>query len=495
MLEDIEIIQYMQRTNPWWSTGKIPANLVENFHRRDFYKICERLPDRFIMSLTGLRRVGKTTLINQLINHLLQEEDVSARNILFLTFDDPFWNLASVSIQKILDLYCETILGSVLTDLPTDTRVYFFIDEIQYQPDWERIIKVLYDRKLPFKFIISGSSSIHLYSKSSESLVGRVHIQKIFPFKFLEACRFIYQATDQEQELKDLNGFNWRLRKSIETSVRNDSPADIIEFLEKEKLYWLSNKQQWHIRINDYIVRGGFPETLNHDLIESRKYIQTFIDLTIHRDIQNLFSIRQVDKFKKLFLWIVRESSQRTNVKNLTNTIGIKYETLQQYLEALETTYLIRQLPYYAKSTSKQIRWPVKLFIGDIGIQAAYLNFPLYIHEYNTQILGKVIETLVCDHVTRLKFNLEQGLIQPLYYWMDPNTREEVDIICELFHKPIPIEVKYQTQIRKNDLVGIKKFLDTYDSPFGFVVSKETLDTNTDNKILILPLWLFLLAP
>lgn len=496
MLEDIEILQYLQRTNPWWTTGKIPSSLVTNFYRRDFYKIIKQIPDPLILSLTGLRRVGKTTLIRQLIDYLLDKKDVLGKNILFLTFDDPFWNSSGVSFQKIADLYSETILGTTFGDLSEDNRVYFFIDEVQYLPEWERWIKVLYDRNLQLKFIVSGSSSIHLHSKSAESLVGRVHIQKIFPLKFLEVCRFMCHSTDQNEESKNINEFNWAFRRSIEQSVRTQSLTAIVDFLESENLYWLDNQQQWLIYLNDYLVRGGLPELFQYDLAKSRQYIQTFTDLTLYRDIQQLFSIRNIEKFKQLFFWIVRESSQRTNIKNLTKTIGIKYETLQQYLEALETTFLIRKLPYYTKSTSKQIRWPMKLFVTDIGIQAAYLNYPLQLQEYDSQTLGKVVETLVCDHVTRLKFNLEQGLTQPLYYWMDSTTRKEVDLICELFQKPIPIEVKYQNQIKKKDLIGIQKFLEKHDnSPFGFVVSKNTYKYKPEVNLLILPLWLFLMAP
>ncbi|MHA1974285.1 MAG: ATP-binding protein [Candidatus Hodarchaeales archaeon] len=495
MIEDVEIIQYLQQSNPWWMTGRVPSSLLVDFHTREFYTIIKEIDSPLILSLTGLRRVGKTTLLRQLIDYLLRSLKVPSKNILFLTLDDPIWTSTEISIKRIMDLYIESILGVTIDDLSKEDRIYFFIDEIQYFSDWERHIKVLYDRNLNIKFIISGSSSIHLYSKSAESLVGRVYIQKIFPFKFTEVCRFKYRNNGKIRQSEKISSFNFAFREHIVQSIRNQSLSQLMEFLEKEKVYWLEHQQQWLIYLNDYLVKGGLPELFQYDLVQGRQYIQTYTDLILYRDIRQKYSIRNVEKFRKLFFWIIKESSQRTNTRNLSVNIGIKYETLQQYLEALETSLLIRRIPFYSKSASKQIRKPSKLFVTDIGIQAAYLNYPLEIKDYSPQILGKVVETLVCDHLVHLKFSLEHGMTQPLYYWMHSNSNVEVDFVLELFNTPIPIEVKYQTQLTASDLIGVKKFLSNHkDSPFGIVISKKHYECQFDSKILVLPLELFLLV-
>ncbi|MFW9855879.1 MAG: ATP-binding protein [Candidatus Thorarchaeota archaeon] len=503
MSVDIDIIQFLRTWNPWWTTNEVPGSLLERFKRRDFYVISERIEERQILSLTGLRRVGKTTLIYQLIDHLLTELHIPAKNILFISLENPYLKTLKVPFQSIMALYGKSIVGHDIFDLTSEIEsqpIYVFLDEVHYWPDWERELKVIYDRKIPIKFIVSGSSSLHLHSKSSESLVGRIDHQLIFPFKFLEICRFTCQNDKPKdiQAMRKLNEFNWEFRGSIKTSVLRDSLTPITSFLDRTQPYWIIQSDFWKRLLDDYLVRGGFPETFSQDLARARNYIRTFIELVIHKDVRDVYwNIRHIDKFKQLFLWITRESSSRSNIISLAKNIGIDRDTIQKYLEALESVYLVNRSPYYTRSTSKVIRSQIKFYVTDIGVQSAYLNLPLQIHSYDGETLGKVVETLVSDHIRRLKFNLEFGLSTALYYWYDRKQRQkEVDIVFELSQKPIPVEVKYQNKVDKRDLKGIRRFQDIYpESPFGIVVSKDTLDYSSNEKIIILPLWLFLIAP
>ncbi len=499
-MEDIELIRILNRMNPWWETGNVPSLQLEEFKRRDLTKLCERLPERYILALAGPRRVGKTTLLYQLIDYLITEREVLKNQILFLTLDDPFWKSLNVPFDKVLQVYSEFILGCSISDISykkEKERIFIILDEVQNWNDWELVLKSYYDRRLNIKFVISGSSSPYLLAKSSESLVGRIHYQLVFPFKLLEVSRFKCQLLNKKQDMKELDKFNWEFRKSIENSIEKDSVLEIIEFLNKKLAYWTNKEIEWRNILNDYIVQGGFPEILTQNPQKAREYLRDYVELTIHRDIQRFYrEIRGIDNFKKIFFWIIRESSQRSNITNLSNKIGLKRETTQKYLKMLESVYLIRRVTYYSKSTSKVARFPEKFFITDIGIQAAYLSLPLQIHKYDETMLGKIVETLVCDHLTRLKFNLESGLDSSLYYWYDTKTRKEVDLICELFRKPIPFEVKYQNQIRKSDMKGLNKFFEFHEnSPFGFILSKKTIDFTSYKKIIILPLWLFLMVP
>ena len=183
--QDLEKIRFMRQENPWWQTGEVPSQNLEPFKRRDFYKICERISDRQIISLTGLRRVGKTTLLYQLIDHLLGKEKIQRTRILMLTLDNPFWKDSNSSLLEIFNLYTNAILKEPVFNSSLNKelkQVYIFLDEIQYWQDWENILKSIYDKNYPIKIIISGSSSLHLYARSAESLVGRIHHQLIFPF-------------------------------------------------------------------------------------------------------------------------------------------------------------------------------------------------------------------------------------------------------------------------------------------------------------------------
>ena len=489
MKDDFDIIQKLSEYNSWWKTGKVPKELFKRFHRRDFYKLCERLDDRKILSITGLRRVGKTVLMYQLINFLLEEKKVLPENILFLTLEHPLWKTIEVTMEEIIRIYCNSTLNISLEDINPDNPVFIFLDEIQYHNDWELYLKTLYDRNLPLKFVISGSSSLHLLSKSSESLVGRVYPQLIFPFKFLEYSR--YQCFQSNTDLKDLDDFNFRFRSCFKESYSKGNLRILMDFFNSSKKYWQNQKSKLISELNEYILKGGFPEYLNQNLRVVRQDLITYMDLILFRDIPQIFPRRNTAELKKLYFWIVRTSPHRTNYTNISNAMKMKRDTVRDYLKILETVFLLKTTELYSKSAPKRLRASVKMYVPDIGIQAAYDNYPLRIYDYTPALLGRITESMVADHLLRLKFDLEGGLKSEIYYWV--KNKYEVDVVCELFQKPLPVEIKYQNKIKKSELRGIRGFLSEYlDAPFGLVISKESFEFFEEERLLVIPLWLFL---
>jgi len=103
--------------------------------------------------------------------------------------------------------------------------------------------------------------------------------------------------------------------------------------------------------------------------------------------------------------------------------------------------------------------------------------------------LGKVAEILVHEHCKRLKFCLEPLADPQVFYWRTTQG-EEVDVIMEVFRKPVPIESKYSDYIPKSELKGIYQFLKEYAGSFGLVITKNRFDLK--EQIIYMPLWLFL---
>lgn len=490
MSNDSQILQKLVEYNEWWQKEKIPDELLKKFHRRDFYKLCEGLKGQKIISITGLRRVGKTTLIYQLINYLMNEESVSPKRILFITLEHPLWKVLKVSLEDILEVYTNSILNSSLRELDPKERIYIFLDEVHYLSDWELYLKILYDKQTSLKFIISGSSSLHLLKQSSESLVGRVQPQLIFPLKFLEYCR--YKRYKMESELTKIDQFNFNFRKSLKTSIKNNHLNPIFSFIKSEENYLYSIKSQLVSSLNDYVLKGGFPEYLNEEVRISRQQLITYIDLILFRDIPQIYPRRNIEELQKVLFWSSRTSPHATSYTNIAKTLEIKRDTVKEYLNILESVYLINRSELYSRSAAKRLRAPIKIFIQDPGIQASYDNYPIELHLYRPDLLGNIIEGIVANHLKRLKFNLEGGLKSDISYWSE--NRREVDIVCDLFHQPLPVEVKYRNKIGERERKGLKAFLEKNKSaPFGIIVSKDSLDYLESERIVIIPLWIFLL--
>ena len=150
--------------NHWWKSGRVKKEFSPKYKRKLFYEIIKYMDKRQILALVGLRRTGKTTLLYQLIQHLI-EQGINPFNILYFSFDEE-----DVSVEEILDYYEKEILKKDLSN----EKVFLFFDEIQKLNNWEDKLKILYDLYPKMKIIVSGSASINLLFKGKETLAGRI---------------------------------------------------------------------------------------------------------------------------------------------------------------------------------------------------------------------------------------------------------------------------------------------------------------------------------
>ena len=127
-----------------------------------------------IVSIVGMRQVGKSTIMRQVIRRLLAEK-VDPRHIFYVSFDDPFLRAnfdPKELFEQVITEYAEGVLQKNLRDV--DVKLYFFFDEVHQLAYWERALKTYYDRRYQIQYMVSGSSSLHIQKKNRESLLGRI---------------------------------------------------------------------------------------------------------------------------------------------------------------------------------------------------------------------------------------------------------------------------------------------------------------------------------
>lgn len=127
-----------------------------------------------------MRRVGKTTILYQIIDHLI-DEGIQPRNILYATFDNPILKL--VNVENVLSIY--------KTMYPIRGTRYILFDEVQYTENWELWMKVIYDSRKDIRLIATGSASLVLEKGSADSGTGRWSVLKIPTMSFYEYCRLL----------------------------------------------------------------------------------------------------------------------------------------------------------------------------------------------------------------------------------------------------------------------------------------------------------------
>jgi len=407
---------------------------IPEFKRELYSEIYRWLEKKQAIAIVGLRRTGKTTLMRQIIETL-------SSNAAFFSFDEEETQKKEV-LLFVIDYFINNFKSG-----------YIFLDEIHYVDDWEGVLKRYYDLK-NIKFIISGSESLEL-SKSRATLTGRMVIFKLEPLNF--------------REYLNLKG-----KKLDAGNISFDDMAAI------EGLYTklITEKEYFEHEFLEYLYKGAFPELVNED-DESviRKYIKELVvKKIIYRDIPAIFEIRRRDLLFELFKYSCSNSSNLFEIKNLCNIFNANYETISNYLFYLRSAFLVNIVEVYSKSPAKRARRNKKIYAVHPSIAFSLLGYKKDM--LVEQVLGQYVESIFADE----------------FFWRDKQ-KNEVDVVLQN-ESLVPVEIKYQNHIVPGDLKGLKKFMKTFGSKKGIVVTKNLFESRVfeDKEIMFIPVWLYLLV-
>ncbi len=334
-------IEKLIKFNEWWATKKVKPSLLKPHKRPLFFKIQKYVEDRQILLIKGLRRVGKTTLMYQFIQELL-EKKVNTERLLYFSFDEEI-----VDFNDLIKTYEEKVLKKKIQD----ERIYFFLDEIQKCKNWQNKIKIYYDLYPKLKFIISGSASVQISKKAKESLAGRIFDFLLTPLTFKEFIEWKNVKIDEEK---------------IELFQREVSP-----------LFY------------DYLRKGGFPEIIDEEDDEKIKnYIKNnVIERIIYRDLPEEFGIKDYELLKTLIEMIAREPGFIVNYDALSRDLHKNKRTIIEYFFYLEYAMLIKLVANYREGFLVSSRKQKKAYVTNTA-----LSFTLIENFYSDKFLEKIAE-------------------------------------------------------------------------------------------------------
>jgi predicted AAA+ superfamily ATPase len=480
--EETELLRILYIHNPWWTTGRVPDAKAPAFKRRDYYGLVETLETPEITAVVGARRVGKTTLMYQLVEYIVGK--VGPSRVMYISLDDPYLKITAESLKTIFELYGKYVLREPLSELRKP--VYFLLDEVQSLKGWDLVLKRWLDLGYNVKFYVSGSSSVNILTGGAESLVGRLNPQIVFPMKFLETLRFHMKEEDFERRFNDVN---WSLRRALEKAIRDGDAVSLYSSLRENSNFMAKDLDRIILYLQEYLLKGGYPEVVDtQDPLRASEILRNYLNLTIYKDIVRTFKIRDPEAFESLISVLAKECCQRLNYSELARALDLKRQTLKAYLYYLKTTFLVSESEYYTESRVKRARRERKVYINDPGMRNTAVGA---LNEYllsNTLELGKVVEAVVTDHCRRLKLDLDPASGTQIFYWR--NHGYEVDIVVELFQRPIPIEVKYRDAIAERDIRGLTEFDHSHKPPLSIVVTRQELTLS--GSTIFVPLWLLL---
>ena len=290
-------------------------------------KVRNYLKEKQIIVITGMRRVGKTTLVKELF------KEIDSHNKVYL------------DLQKAenRELFGDKNYDNILLQLKDkrgldlSQKMYIAIDEIQLIPELPGIIKYLYDHN-DIKFIVTGSSSYYMKNLFTESLSGRKMIFELFPLDFDEFLNF--------KDIKHGNNIDFRNTSILELGYST-----------------------FRLFYEEYIEYGGFPQVVLADSADvKRDMLKDIIDSYINIDVETLSDFKKKDDFYKLVKILAERVGSRLDYSKISKIVGIADVTLKNYLKFLEDTYLIQRISVFTESKEKEITKAQKLYFVDTGI-------------------------------------------------------------------------------------------------------------------------------
>lgn len=297
-----------------------------------FNEISKALSDSRIIVITGMRRVGKTTAVRWLMNQ------ISTNNKLFMDLER--LDQRAVFEEQNYDLVLNYFRNQ---GLDPSKPMTIALDEIQYVPNLPSVIKYLYDH-YGIKFILTGSSSFYLKNYFSESMAGRKIVYEMFPLSFGEFLSFREVPYFRKQ-------------------------------LFSEMLFDKHEYERLKAEYDEYINYGGLPNVVLEPNVEvKREILNDIFSSYINIDVQTLADFRKIGELQRLLQTLAIRMGNRIDYSKLSLIVGISRPTLNEYLEFLEKTYIIYQLPAYS-SVDKSVALGKKLYFRDNGI-ASILAHP-----------------------------------------------------------------------------------------------------------------------
>jgi len=423
-------IEKLTEWNPWWENKEALNDLkgVKRTFYQDFIKSWEI---KEISVVLGARRVGKSTLMYQMIDFLL-EKGISAEQILFVNLDDN--KLSNNSLEEIYSAY--------RVNINPGKKAFVFIDEIHRKEGWESWIRKKYDLKSDCKFIISGSCSYLLKQEYSTLLTGRNLVFEIFPLSF--------------QEYLDFNGIVINKNSLKKGIIREKTKHQLLNYLK------------------DYLETGGFPEIFFTKKGFKTKILKQYFDDILYKDIISRHKIN-TKKIQDLALFLITNVSDKFSLRNIRNTLKISYDSIKDYVSYFNEAYLFFINDYFSYSLKEQKSRASKIYCIDNGLRNS-VSFKF------SKDVGRLVENLVFIELTR------RG--KDIYYWENNN---EVDFVVKKNNKLDCINVCYSDEIPEREIKGLKEIKKDFGNKVkNLIVLTKDIEKEED-KIRFIPLWKWLI--
>jgi len=369
-------------------------------------EILNKIQTREIIFLLGTRQTGKTTLTKL----IAKASGFDIDHIFYFDFEDKEYR----SLFNLKESGVKTINNVLqIEGVKTDENNLLIFDEIQLLDDPSNLLKLFYDHFPKLKVIATGSSSLKIKHKFSDSLAGRKSIYYVEPLNFEEFL--LFKGEDKLLKIREL--FFYEKNKG--------SLKKIIE----------SQQQKFINSFEEYLIYGGYPEvTLLNAKKDKVEKLHSIADSYIKKDIRDIARIENIGAYNNLLKYLSVNTGNLLNVSSTANTIGISSATVMKYINLLKETFIIDELPPFFLNKNKEVSKNKKVYFKDNGIRNLQLK------NFNTLDLRADAGILYENYVFNAMTKEHDILINNYFYRTQSKT--EIDFLSEKEGEILLVEVK-----------------------------------------------------
>ena len=395
------------------------------------------LESKKVISLIGVRRSGKSSILFDCINTL--RETTARENMIYLNFeDDRLFPLKLEHLDLILESYFE------LYPHKREEKIYLFLDEVQVVEGWELYVRRIHDN-FDISIFITGSSAKLLSTEIATSLRGRTISFEIFPFSFAEYLAY----------------------KNIDVNLHSS-----------KSLSFIKNS------FESYLIDGGFAETIGEESYIARKILSDYLELIVFKDIAERHNISNTALLKHLNKYCFTNVATLLSFTKLYNEFKsqgyrLSKDTIFNYMAYLEDAYALFTVPIFRNSIREEQRNPKKIYAVDNGFKKMY-DYAI------SEDKSKLYENIAFLHLRRQT--------KDVYYYKGT---QEVDFYAKLPEKEILVNVSYEIKddkTKRREINGLLEAMDYFSLKEGYLITQDEKEEITieGKKIIILSMieWL-----
>ena len=386
---------------------------IRPFYEQDLIKV-----------ITGIRRCGKSVILNQIMDELRQS-GVKDEQIIYINFE--FTDYIDINDAKKFNDFIEK-------KLINKNKYYVFFDEIQNVDRWEKVVnslKAKYNENI--SIFITGSNSDLLSGELATHIAGRYVSFKIYPFTFDEVC-----------ELKDIK---------------------------------YKDKYELERTFDDYIIWGGMPQRfLMNDELQIKTYLSDVYNSIVVKDIIERFKIKDLDLFNKILTFIMTTPSQTFSADRLTKyllneNIDVSKMTVYNYLEYMCRALLINKADRFDVRGKRILNGKYKYYLTDLG-------FTNILNDGKKKQISTYLENIVYNELVARGYNVNIGTLENGEIDFIATRFEEKEYYQVTFHLSDDI-IEREFGVYKNIQDNYPKYViscDTFDFSQNGIIHKNIID-------------------